>query len=281
MPIKYLSWSSPAGGLGRRSADGCRPPPKDSSGELQQKLEGRRLRCPDSSRDRVLTEIPVVADSWARVAAPVLAQGSQPRAVGVTRSWRVNAAYQHCVRLSARAACAILLIDLLAKVARSAGAHGRRWVGSFESDPSTRMGCVVVRCGSSVQVRLPVQRHPSRRAGGRLTDGVVFGWGESGALIGSLIAVVVVPVLAGLEACDQRMAAGLGVGGGVLGGGSVAAADVAALGAAAQVKPPPRRSARTPGSRCRSAGHRCRCPSARSWSCLSLGLDRRACRSRT
>ena len=166
---------------------------------------------------------------------------------------------------------------------RSFGRRARQAVGRIvrESDPSTRMRCVVVRCGSSVQVRLPVQRHPSRRAGGRLTDGVVFGWGESGALIGSLIAVVVVPVLAGLEAGDQWMAAGLGVGGGVLGGGSVAAADVAALGAAAQVKPPPRRSARTPGSRCRSAGHRCRCPSARSWSCLSLGLDRRACRSRT
>ena len=124
---------------------------------------------------------------------------------------------------------------------RSFGRRARHAVGRIvrESDPSTRMRCVVVRCGSSVQVRLPVQRHPSRRAGGRLTDGVVFGWGKSGALIGSLIAVVVVPVLAGLEACDQRMAAGLGVGGGVLGGGSVAAADVAALGAAAQVKPPP------------------------------------------
>ena len=124
---------------------------------------------------------------------------------------------------------------------RSFGRRARHAVGRIvrESDPSTRMRCVVVRCGSSVQVRLPVRRHPSRRAGGRLTDGVVFGWGESGALIGSLIAVVVVPVLAGLEAGDQWMAAGLGVGGGVLGGGSVAAADVAALGAAAQVKPPP------------------------------------------
>src|SRR5215469_12335844 len=62
--------------------------------------------------------------------------------------------------------------------------------------------------------------------------------GQLRPVIGLLGFEVEEPVLAGLEAADERMPAGLRVRGRVLRGRGVAAADVPALSAAAQVQPP-------------------------------------------
>ncbi len=92
----------------------------------------------------------------------------------------------------------------------------------------------------SVKVRFPIRRHAQGGAGHGLVDRVLFGRGEMRPVVHPLIAVVVVPVLAGLEARDQGMTGGRRMGTRVLRRRSVAAADVTALGAPAQVKPPTR-----------------------------------------
>src|ERR1700727_3329494 len=53
-----------------------------------------------------------------------------------------------------------------------------------------------------------------------------------------LRSVIIEPILAGLEAVDDRVAGGLVMLGGMLAGRTIAAADVTAFGASAQVQPP-------------------------------------------
>src|SRR6266571_1578305 len=77
-----------------------------------------------------------------------------------------------------------------------------------------------------------------RQAGHALVDGMVLWRRELGALVGFLGVVAVEPVLTWLEAADERVPGGRGVGGGVLHGRGVAAANVPALRAPAQVHPP-------------------------------------------
>ena len=68
----------------------------------------------------------------------------------------------------------------------------------------------------------------------------MFRWGELRAVVvGLLVAVVVQPMLRRLVTGEHGMAGRFSVGGGVLARRVVATADVAALGAPAQVKPPP------------------------------------------
>src|SRR6202046_2890970 len=50
--------------------------------------------------------------------------------------------------------------------------------------------------------------------------------------------VIIEPILAGLEAVDDRVAGGLVMLGGMLAGRTIAAADVTTFGASAQVQPP-------------------------------------------
>src|SRR6185369_2958593 len=71
-----------------------------------------------------------------------------------------------------------------------------------------------------------------------LVLGAGFRRGELGAVVVLGLAVVPEPVLARLEAADDRVTARGRVGGGVLGRGRVTAADVAALGTTAEVEPP-------------------------------------------
>jgi hypothetical protein len=89
-----------------------------------------------------------------------------------------------------------------------------------------------------MQVVLPIRRHPSRRPGNRPVGGVVLWREEVRALVHLLVAVVVEPVFARLEARDQRVRAGEGVSRCMLSGRGVATADMAALGASAKMKPP-------------------------------------------
>src|SRR5437588_10365065 len=87
-------------------------------------------------------------------------------------------------------------------------------------------------------VHPPVAWYPPLRPGHSLVDRVMLRRRERGPLVGLLGVVTVEPVLARLEAADERVP-GLGrVRGRVLHGRGVTAADVPALRAPAQVYPP-------------------------------------------
>jgi hypothetical protein len=89
-----------------------------------------------------------------------------------------------------------------------------------------------------VQVALPIGRHAAPWAGRRLIDRMMRRRSQRrpfGELLG---AIVIEPVLTGLEALDHRVAALLDVMARVLGGRGITTADVTALRAAPQVKPP-------------------------------------------
>ena len=90
-----------------------------------------------------------------------------------------------------------------------------------------------------MQVELPVGRDPVARARRGLVDRVRGRRGELGPVDVPFGAEVPEPGLTGLEAAHDRVP-GLGrVRTGMLGRRGVAAPDVPALGAAAQVEPPP------------------------------------------
>ena len=59
----------------------------------------------------------------------------------------------------------------------------------------------------SVQLFLPVTRDAAGRAGRRLVERVVMRWSENRSLCDLIGPVVIEPVLARLEALDDRMAA--------------------------------------------------------------------------
>src|SRR5690242_17088993 len=90
-----------------------------------------------------------------------------------------------------------------------------------------------------VDMDSPVWRYPARGPGHRLVYRVMYRWGEPRAGAGFAGVVVPEPVLTRLETLHDWVAGGLPVRGGVLRWRGVAAADVSALGAAAQVNPPP------------------------------------------
>lgn len=93
-----------------------------------------------------------------------------------------------------------------------------------------------------MDVTLPVGRDCARRSWYRLIQRVTVGAGQFGAVERATRPVVVKPILAGLEALDDRVA-GCGVmGGGVLGWRCVTTADVPAGGTSPQVHPPAGRS---------------------------------------
>jgi len=90
-----------------------------------------------------------------------------------------------------------------------------------------------------VEVPFPVVRHLPCGPGSRLAERVVLRWGERRTGSHLVGAVVVVPVLAGLEARDDPVARAAGVSTRMLSGRGIATPDVAALGTAPQMKPPP------------------------------------------
>src|ERR1700722_2141066 len=93
--------------------------------------------------------------------------------------------------------------------------------------------------GASVEVALPVGRHPAGRARGGLAERMVLGRGQRRPVVVLLGRIVPEPVFARLEAPDDGMAVLLGVVAGVLARRAVAAADMATCRATAEVQPPP------------------------------------------
>src|SRR6476661_6233464 len=91
----------------------------------------------------------------------------------------------------------------------------------------------------SVQVALPVRGHPSCRSRDGLAERTVLGRREHRPFVVFLRGVVPKPVLAGFEGTDKRMAGAGRVCARMLGWRGVTASDVAALGAPAQMEPPP------------------------------------------
>src|SRR4029079_6281877 len=91
---------------------------------------------------------------------------------------------------------------------------------------------------ASVEVTLPVPGHPTRRSGHRMVERVVVWRSEHGSLEVLLGGVIPEPVLAGLEALDDRMPGVGGVAARMLRRRRVAAPDMAAVGAAAKMEPP-------------------------------------------
>src|SRR4029077_2202256 len=89
-----------------------------------------------------------------------------------------------------------------------------------------------------VHVEPPVTRHARLRARHALVERMMLRRSQRRPREGILCLVVPEPVLAGLEAADDRMPRDLRVRGRVLRGRAVAAPDVAALGAPAQMDPP-------------------------------------------
>jgi hypothetical protein len=90
-----------------------------------------------------------------------------------------------------------------------------------------------------MEVPLPVSWDLPARTRRRLIERMMLRWGERGPLVELLGVVAPEPVLARLEAANHWVLVSGGVLARVLRGGRIAAADVSALGAAAQVKPPP------------------------------------------
>ena len=86
---------------------------------------------------------------------------------------------------------------------------------------------------------LPVMGHHPCRPGSRLAERVMLGRGERRTLAHLVRLVVVVPALAGFEACDDPMTRPPGVSTGMLCGRGIATSDVAAVGTAPQMEPPP------------------------------------------
>src|SRR6516165_7538473 len=97
---------------------------------------------------------------------------------------------------------------------------------------------------SAIQMPFPVRGHGADGSWDRLVNGVAGRVGGVGSVSELVGAVVVEPVLFGLEALDDRMPGLLVMRACVLARGVVAAADVAAAGASAQVQPPSRGGAR-------------------------------------
>src|SRR5690348_11121935 len=91
---------------------------------------------------------------------------------------------------------------------------------------------------SVVHVLAPVARHSSLGPGHALVDRVVLRRRELRPVVGLLGFVAVEPVLAWLEAADERVARSRSVRARVLHGRRVATPDVPALRAPAQVHPP-------------------------------------------
>jgi hypothetical protein len=89
-----------------------------------------------------------------------------------------------------------------------------------------------------MQVALPVLRYPTRRTRDGLVGRMVLGRSKRRTVVELLVGVAPEPVLARLEAADERMSGLSGMPTRVLGRGGVATADVSALGTAAQVQPP-------------------------------------------
>ncbi len=125
------------------------------------------------------------------------------------------------------------------------GWRGQSWCSSSTLGPPNCVSTAAViavligqPCHGSMEVFLPVGRHPSRRTGNWLVQGMVLWWEEVRALIHLLVAVVEEPVLTRLEALDERVPAGPCVGRRMLLGRVIAAANMSALGASAKVKPP-------------------------------------------
>src|SRR6187401_2386757 len=85
---------------------------------------------------------------------------------------------------------------------------------------------------------LPVRWHAASRSGHGLVERVVMWWSEDGTLEELLGRVVPEPVLARLEALDDRMAFSRGMPTRVLRRRRVAAADMPALHASPEVEPP-------------------------------------------
>jgi hypothetical protein len=90
-----------------------------------------------------------------------------------------------------------------------------------------------------VQQPQPVVGHATGRAGYGLADRVLLRRRQGRPLAELLGPVVVEPVLAGLEAVDDRVPGVGGVVAGMLRGRRVTAPDVAALRASPEMKPPP------------------------------------------
>jgi len=89
-----------------------------------------------------------------------------------------------------------------------------------------------------VEVALPVARYVAGGTWRRLVQRMVLRWRQWWAFHAFVGCVVVEPLLARLEAADDRVAAGSGVSACVLARRRVTTADVAAASAAAQVEPP-------------------------------------------
>src|SRR5580692_1784114 len=89
-----------------------------------------------------------------------------------------------------------------------------------------------------VQHLLPAAGYAPLGSRHRLVERVMLGRRELRAVVGLIGLEAPEPVLAGLEAADERMSCGLRVRGSVLFRRGVAAADVSALRAPAQVQPP-------------------------------------------
>jgi hypothetical protein len=92
--------------------------------------------------------------------------------------------------------------------------------------------------GPSVEVVSPVRRHPALRPWHRLVERMVSRWRQRWAVHELLSAVVVVPVLTGLEAADDWVVLRTRVAGGMLARRVVTAPDMPTLCAAAKVQPP-------------------------------------------
>jgi hypothetical protein len=93
-----------------------------------------------------------------------------------------------------------------------------------------------------MQTGLPVFRHPSGRAGCGLVLGMPARRSKLWPTDHLLSLIVPEPGFAGLEACRDRVSSCVKVLRRMLAGRAVTTADVSALGAAAQVQPPPIRS---------------------------------------
>ena len=89
------------------------------------------------------------------------------------------------------------------------------------------------------ELALPVAWHASDRARDALLKGMAVRWRQLGADHEVVGAVVVEPVLAGLEALDDRMPGRPVVGGRVAGQRVIATADMPAGSATTQMQPPP------------------------------------------